>query len=229
MELMNIKSAFSFANTFYGVNLKESDFEEIALNAWELIGTKHTELKEFIGNVEDGFLELPCDCVEIELVSLPIVDADITDTLINGLDTESIAVETFIELRPNLSTPYYNGEKFVKYKQIGNRLQFDRNYRDVLVKYHGVIMDDNDLPLINDKEMRAIAAYVAYATIYKEGLMKRDSNIISMANVIKSEWLQYCNAARVSSNLSQNDMDAILDAKTTWDRKKYGISYHPIK
>lgn len=184
---MNIKSAFSFANTFYGVNLKESDFEEIALNAWELIGTKHTELKEFIGNVEDGFLELPCDCVEIEFVSLPIVDADITDTLINGLDTESIAVETFIELRPNLSTPYYNGEKFVKYKQIGNRLQFDRNYRDVLVKYHGVIMDENELPLINDKEMRAIAAYVAYATIYKEGLMKRDSNIISMANVIKAE------------------------------------------
>lgn len=229
MELMNIKSAFSFANTFYGVNLKESDFEEIALNAWELIGTKHTELKEFIGNVEDRFLELPCDCVEIEFVSLPIVDADITDTLINGLDTESIAVETFIELRPNLGTPYYNGEKFVKYKQIGNRLQFDRNYRDVLVKYHGIIMDDNDLPLINDKEMRAIAAYVAYATIYKEGLMKRDSNIISMANVIKAEWLQYCNAARVSSNLSQNDMDAILDAKTTWDRKKYGISYHPIK
>lgn len=229
MELMNIKSAFSFANTFYGVNLKESDFEEIALNAWELIGTKHTELKEFIGNVEDGFLELPCDCVEIEFVSLPMVDADITDTLINGLDTESIAVETFIELRPNLSTPYYNGEKFVKYKQIGNRLQFDRNYRDVLVKYHGIIIDDNDLPLINDKEMRAIAAYVAYATIYKEGLMKRDSNIISMANVIKAEWLQYCNSARVSSNLSQNDMDAILDAKTTWDRKKYGISYHPIK
>ena len=33
MELMNIKSAFSFANTLYGVNMKEVDFEEIALNA----------------------------------------------------------------------------------------------------------------------------------------------------------------------------------------------------
>ena len=108
-------------------------------------------------------------------------------------------------------------------------LAYGQGTAAVLVKYHGVIMDENELPLINDKEMRAIAAYVAYATIYKEGLMKRDSNIISMANVIKAEWLQYCNAARVSSNLSQNDMDAILDAKTTWDRKKYGISYHPIK
>lgn len=33
MELMNIKTAFSFVNTFYGINVKESDFEEIALNA----------------------------------------------------------------------------------------------------------------------------------------------------------------------------------------------------
>lgn len=33
MELMNIKTAFSFANSFYGIDIKESDFEEIALNA----------------------------------------------------------------------------------------------------------------------------------------------------------------------------------------------------
>lgn len=33
MELMNIKTAFSLVNTFYGIDVKESDFEEIALNA----------------------------------------------------------------------------------------------------------------------------------------------------------------------------------------------------
>lgn len=229
MELMNIKTALSFANSLYGVDIKEADFEEIALNAWELIGNKHTELKEFIGNVEDGFLELPCDCVEIEFVSLPIVDADVTDTLINGLNTEAVAIETYIELHPNLGTPYNNGEKLVKYKQIGDRLQFDKNYKDVLVKYHGVVLDEDGLPLINDKEMRAIAAYVAYAKTYRTALMHKDSNLISIAQVIKADWLQYCNAARVSSNLSQNDMDAILNAKTSWDRKKYGVSYRPIK
>jgi uncharacterized protein (UPF0210 family) len=70
---------------------------------------------------------------------------------------------------------------------------------------------------------------VAYARTYREGLMKKDSNIISMANVIKAEWLQYCNAARVSSSLSQNDMDAILDAKTSWDRKKYGKTFKVVR
>lgn len=229
MELMNIKTAFSFANSFYGIDIKESDFEEIALNAWELIGTKHTELKEYIGDVENGFLTLPCDLVEIESISLPLIDANLTGNLIDGVDGRSIATELYIELRPSLDSPFYNEEKLVKYKIAGDKLQFDQNYKAIKVVYHGVIMDENDLPLINDKEMRAIAAYVAYARTYREGLMKKDSNIINMANVIKADWLQYCNAARVSSNLSQNDMDAILNAKYSWDRKKYGISYKVMK
>ena len=33
MELINIKTAFSLLNTLYGIEMKESDFEEIALNA----------------------------------------------------------------------------------------------------------------------------------------------------------------------------------------------------
>lgn len=108
--------------------------------------------------------------------------------MINGLDVESIAIEKYIEHRPSLDSPYYNGEKLIKYKQAGDRLQFDRDYKDVLVVYHGVIMDGDNLPLINDKEMRAIAAYAAYAVTYKEGLMKKDGNIVNMANVMKQDW-----------------------------------------
>lgn len=229
MELMNIKTAFSLLNTLYGIEMKESDFEEIALNAWELIGTKHTELKEFTTSTNDQYLTVPCDCVEIESVTLPIVDANITGTLINGIDGESIAVEKYIDTRPAIHSPYYEKDKLVKYKLAGDKLQFDKDYNNITVVYHGVIMDSDGLPLINDKEMRAIAAYVAYARTYREGLMKKDANIISVASAMKQDWLRACNAARVSSNLTQNDMDAVLDAKTSWNRKKYGVSFKPIK
>lgn len=225
MELMNIRSALSFAHTLYGVEIKESDFEEIALNAWELIGNKHTELKGFIGDTENDFLELPCDVHEIESVHIPLVDANTTDTVIDGLDVSSIAIEHYIDALPSLDSPYYQKGKLIKYKRVGNTLQFSKNFKGILVVYHRVLLDESGLPLINEKEMRAIAAYVAYATTYKEGLKKRNGDIINMANLIKNDWLQYCNAARVSSNITQNDMDAILDVKNSWDRKKYGISY----
>lgn len=229
MELLNIKTAFSDLKTFYGIDMKESDFEEIALKAWELIGNKHTEIKEYIGDSHDGILELPCDCVDIETVSLPIIDSNTTGTLIDGLDGTSIATEMYIEHRPKIKDVRYTEEKLLKYKYSGNRLQFDRDYTNILVKYHGVIKDGDDLPLVNSKEVTAIAAYVAYAATYKEGLMKKDGNIINLANIMKADWLRACNAARVSDHLTQNDMDAILDAKYSYDRKHYGVSYKPIK
>jgi hypothetical protein len=40
--------------------------------------------------------------------------------------------------------------------------------------------------------------------------------------------LRLCNAARVPSYFSQNDMDKILDVKTRWDRKQYGKSFKSI-
>ena len=229
MELLNIKTAFSDLKTFYGIDMKESDFEEIALKAWELIGTKHTEIKEYIGDSHNGILELPCDCVDIETVSLPIIDSNTTGTLIDGLDGTSIATEMYIEHRPKIKDVRYTEEKLLKYKYSGNRLQFDRDYTNILVKYHGVIKDGDDLPLVNSKEVTAIAAYAAYAATYKEGLVKKDGNIINLANVMKADWLRACNAARVSDHLTQNDMDAILDAKYSYDRKHYGVSYKPIK
>lgn len=225
MDLMNIKTALSYIDTFYGLKVKESAFEEIALNALELIGNKHTELREFIGATVDGFLQLPCDADDIEAIYLPIIDANTTDTLINGLDYRSLNIERYIDTIPSFKSPYYRKGKLVKYKTAGNKLQFDRDYDKLLVVYHSQIKDGDDLPLINDKEMRAIAAYVAYATMYKEGLMKRDGNLLNLANSMKMDWLQYCNAARVSSHISQNEIDDILDAKTSSDRKQHGKSF----
>jgi hypothetical protein len=58
--------------------------------------------------------------------------------------------------------------------------------------------------------------------------MKRDGGIIQLAQTIKTEWLQLCNAARIPAHLSQNDMDSVLDAKVRYDRKQYGKSFKPL-
>jgi hypothetical protein len=49
-----------------------------------------------------------------------------------------------------------------------------------------------------------------------------------MAQLLKQEWLQKCDAARVPSSISMNEMNEILDAKTSWNRKIYNKSYKPI-
>ena len=85
-----------------------------------------------------------------------------------------------------------------------------------MIVYHGILADDESgLPLVNDKEIRAIASFVAYASLYKEGIKKRDGNLIKLSQIVKEDWLRNCNAARISEFINQNDMDAILDAKTS--------------
>lgn len=228
MKLLNIKSAYSYANDMYGTTISETDFENIALNAWELIGTRHTRLYRYKGDTEDKFLELPCNVDVIESVHLPINDAQISTTISDGIEFSNIYAERYIEAFRKFEDPYYQKGKFVKYKEVDGGIAFSKDYKNVTVVYHGVEVDDKGLPLINDKEMRAIAAYVAYASLYKEGLKKKDGGLVQLAQTIKADWMQLCNAARIPTHLSQNDMDSILDVKTRWDRKIFNKSYRSI-
>ena len=115
-----------------------------------------------------------------------------------------------------MEDPFNQRGKYVKYKEGDGVLYFNRDYHRVMVVYHGIIADEEDgLPLINDKEMEAIAAFIAYRELYKDTLRKRDFTKMSLAFIqdMKEEWLRKCNAARIVEHISQNEMNAILDIK----------------
>ena len=57
-----------------------------------------------------------------------------------------------------------------------------------MVVYHGIFVDDEDgLPLVNEKELRAIAAFISYHELYKEAIKKRDGNIMKLAQVVQAD------------------------------------------
>lgn len=235
MELYNINSAYSLCEDLYGVTPDENSFEDLAYEAWSRIGTKHSRLYRFIGSVENGVLKLPCNVDEIESVHIPVPDAQVTSGTSDNYWTDNVWIERYIDSRKRLDDPYWAPGKLVKYDEGNGELYFSRNYPRVMVVYHGYIADDEGLPLINEKEQRAIAAFVAYTHLYKESLKRVNIDKynfkynIQMLQSVKEDWLRLCNAARVKERLNQNDMDRILDAKTSWDRKNFGKSYHPIK
>ncbi len=128
-----------------------------------------------------------------------------------------------------MNDPFNSWGKLVKYKEGDDTLYFSRDYPSVKVIYQGILMDEDDgLPLINEKEKEAIAAYVAYTELLKESIKKRDANSFKLAQAMRETWLRRCNAARSPEHLSQNDMNAILDVKHRLDRKMYGKSLKPI-
>ena len=229
MQLFNINTVYGLVETLYGITPDESNFEDIVMNGWSYINNKHTRLYRYVADTDKaGVLDLPCNVDVIESVHIPMPDAKMTSnkTVFNEINT--LFTEGYIDAWKRLEDPYWTRGKLVKYDEGNNQLFFARPYKNIMVVYHGIIADEETgLPLVTDKEIKALAAYVAYASLYREGIQKRNPDIMQFAQTIYADWLKLCNAARIPEHLSQNEMDSILDVKTRWDRKQYGRSYKP--
>ena len=190
MELLNINSTYGLCESLYGITPDENEFEDLALEAWSRIGTKHTRLYRFVGSVKDKTLELPCNAIGdeqiIESVHIPIPDAQTTSNSTNH-PFENIWIESYIDHWIKRDDPYFERGKLIRYDEGDHELYFAHNYPKVMVVYHGILADDEGLPLINEKEQRAIAAFIAYHYLYKDGIKKRDANTIKLAQVVKED------------------------------------------
>lgn len=227
----NFHYAISLAQTLYDVEGDTYDLEEIGLIAYNFIGNKHTQLKKVMLEVndEDGSVQLPCgvDIIEAVCYCGP-EDWNYTSNTKDRGDLSSLYTENYIEAQKAFLDPHYINGKFVKYRRAGDKLYVNKGLGKVILLYHSVILDKDGLPEINDKEAIAIAEYIAYVVKYKEAIRTNNQNILAMSRELKQQWLFHCDAARVPEHVSQNEMDQILNANTSWDRKTYGRSFKPI-
>ena len=228
---MNFRYAITLAQTLYDVEGDTEDLEEIGLVAYNFIGNKNTHLNKIILDVNctDGSIQLPCDVDIIEAVTYcGTEDWNYTSNTKEYGDTSSLYTENYIESRKAFLDPHYISGRFVKYRRVGDKLYVNKGLGKVVLLYHTEILDKDGLPEINDKEAIAIANYIAYVVKYKEAIKTNNQAVLTMAQELKQQWLFHCDAARVPEHVSQNEMDAILDAQSSWGRKTYGKSYKSI-
>ena len=231
--MQDFHAAMYQANLLYGIDIQEDDFEEIGLIAWQKIGNKRTRTYRYCTNVDcdgDGSVELPCNCDLIEAVTYGFEDWNYTDNVKPNGDINSAYTEGYIESRKAFNQPLYLPGKLVKYERVGDKIYINSGYRGKInILYRGVILDDDGLPELTDKEVDAIAAYVAYTQKYKQYLQTNNREILQQAQLLMQEWTRQCDGARVSEYINQNEMNDILDAKTSWNRKIYGKTFKFFK
>lgn len=230
--MQDIHYAQFLANTLYGVDLLPDDFEEMALVAFKLIGNKRTQILSTCAEVScNGIVQLPCDCSQIEAITYFFEDWNrVTNKEWFG-DLQSQFTEHWIEGMKRANSPYYVPGKFVEYTQISDdQIQIkDPLDTKVYILYKSEQLDSNGLPWVTDTEAIAIATFIGYTQKFKEGILTNNGDTIKLSQMLQAEWNRRCDAARIQDNLSQNDMDAILNVKVSWDRKQYGKSYKPIR
>jgi hypothetical protein len=183
----NFKSVYSTANSLYGVNLDENSFEEITLNGWELIGNRQTRLYRYSDSTVDGRIKLPCNVDLIEAVYAGIPDSNDSSPIHSAGNIKNVTTESLIESIKTKHHNLYDSNSLVHYRLEGDELVFDKDYDNIVVLYHGVIVDEDGLPYLNDKEVQALALYCAYSDLYKKSLVMRDGNTFQLANALRSD------------------------------------------
>lgn len=227
----NFKYAITLAQMLYDVDINDMDtLIEIGLVAYNFIGNKNTHLEAEIVNVDSksGLVKLPCKADLVEAITYPnIEDWNYTSNTKNFGDFNSLNIEQYIEKSKHSIDPLYLSGKLVKYRREGNYIYVTEPISQVCILYHSEQLDDDDLPLINDKEAVAIADYIAYTIKYKEALRSNNSAVFQMAQTIKKQWLLHCDAARVPEYVGQNEMNDLLEIASSHNRKVHGRSYKP--
>jgi len=94
--------------------------------------------------------------------------------LSNGYIAHTAPIENAVEQAKHMRNELYIPGKFVKYKELGDKIFFTEPYPVVNVLYKGLYADEDGLPFLNEKELNAIAVYCAYAFNYKLGITQRD-------------------------------------------------------
>lgn len=227
----NFKYSISLAQMLYDIDINDMDtLIEIGLVAYNFIGNKNTQLKSEIVNVDSktGLVKIPCKADLIEAITYPkIEDWNYTSNIKNFGDFNSLNIEQYIEKSKQNTDPLYISGQLVKYRREGNYIYVNENIDQVCILYHTEQLDEDDLPLINDKEAIAIADYIAYTIKYKEALRSNNSAVFQMAQTIKKQWQIHCDAARVPEYVTQNEMNDLLETMSSYNRKVHGRSYKP--
>ena len=227
-------TAYTQAETFYGVTPSSDDFETIGINAWDKIGNKRVRWYKYVvqpqkDSLGNWYVDLPCNCDIIEAVTAGYEDSQRTSATHLPGELQNGWVEDYVEDRKfNTGMGYIPG-KFIKYNREGDRLYLSDKFDKVIITYKGVLLDEEGLPSLNEKELDAIAAFVAYVISNKKALVTKDQLLFQFAQSLKLEWEKKCTQARVPDYLNLNEMDEILNASVSWDRKMYGKSYKPLK
>lgn len=233
MEKLPFYTALTLANDLFGVELTEDQFETWGVIAYKKIGNRDSILKKVtlpvIHDNQQWYVQKPCDLSAIEMITICMEDAQFTSPILDTPGVYTQPIEQFIETTKIDTNNLYMSGKMIHYNETSDRIYFNEPYRAVNLLYKSYLLDSDGLPLISESEMIAIATYCAHCYHYKAGLMTKDQQSITLAQMLKKDWIKACIDARHPEYMSQNEGQEILDAISSYDRHLYNKTQKIIR
>jgi hypothetical protein len=225
-------NSWTRARKRYSLEMTKDEFIEEAYNVWREIGNQAPVVSRYFTQVpEDFIIELPSDMEFLDgvmIINEPIPRDSFTSEGRLSAQRPAYFVET-VTPGENQSLQSVPNGKSVNYVLVGdNAIKItspNTVYRDLLIIYRSMVVGEDGLPLLNDKEVAAIAAEVARRDVVREAFRGVQTKA-QLLQFISKEADRLMLAAKVDEYINDDAIDQILDTKTTFDRKVYGRRFN---
>ena len=225
----NIRAGLPIIKMKYGLTIDEYDYLDMAIDA--LRDIKHYGIQPYVTFEtvdKDGYVKIPCNANIIEGVATSdhgIRAYQDRDTIKNKQSTNG-SYYTANSIRSILSWPIRSINTIdgqLSYKLEDDRIKvYDEFYQglEICVAFTGYMVDDDGYPKITRKQANALAAIIAKNIIMK-GALLGDKNKVQMLEMIGKDAARLKQAASLPENISDKELDEMMDATTTFNRKAY--------
>lgn len=211
----------------YEISMDDESFIEIAFTIWKRIGNGGSTHSTIATVPISGIVDLPTNCDFIKSVS-------VYDNIFNEHDihTDSggeyanmyvskdmmtdVATERRGEDQITGARVHYTHEG--DYIHISAPTMYDRR---VAIVYTAIDKDDDGLPLLNDREVEAIALGVLVKILEKRLLQGIEGSVQTL-NYFKPLAEKAITVARITEYINDDQVDRILDVTHSHNRKVYG-------
>jgi len=232
----------------FDIVMNDDDYVERAYNVFRDIGNIATATHAFEFEITDSLeVQLPCNVEFVEAVSsgTRTVDDYGNELIVWHADWPTPTANYYLAdviQNPNINKRKLNNQasqlhpdgEFIPYQlegTVGNyRLVFTEdkiNFKGVCI-YRGIVVDQEGNPLLSRKEAEAIAYKLAFINLQKRAFMG-DKSIMDMLSYAQNEAGRKMAAAKIAEHMSQNEINRIMSALTSHNRKVYWSSYKSIQ
>lgn len=235
---LSFLSAKYRAHNLYGIDMTEDDFIEMAYPVWRDIGNISTkQYRYYVQLADDYIVQLPTYTESVDSVTL-VDQPEYRDTYDSSgprrtNQAATLTTSNFTTL--NQSITQSPGRTVNYILRDSNSIQItspDIVSKNLMIVYSAIDQDDDGLPLLNDKEVAAVAAETARRYITRKAFQlvgMKDKSTPTLLQIIIPEAERLMAAAKIDEKLNDDAIDKMLDIKTSWDRKVYGSRFSTIR
>jgi len=243
-HVLNIRTGIAILKSEYGLHIDEWDYIDLAVNA--LRDIRHFGTEEYIAITtvpKNGIIPIPCNAETVDAVCTSLVarkafgsrmpyallDNYGNDVYIAAAKVMDVVRTGYSSLSEVRSRPYSKDfpgmsllreDGYIDYHLGKGAITVGVSLAgtDIGIAFTGIMVDLEGYPMITRKQANALAAISAKSIAIKAAI-RGDKNMASMLEFLITESARLKQGASMAEEINDNEIDELLDAKTTFNRK----------